>query len=159
MAVIATDEEYERIQQLLEQWRVGGERQRASLQAAGLSPEHVELAMQPHLAMQDQFEGQLAWYDNARKGTIRSLPDLKAIGLSLIALRIAKGLTQRQLAERLGVNEAEVSKDEKHEYHGISVERAQRIIDAMGGSVTVSVSPEPPPTPEWELQEAEAQTR
>ena len=62
-------------------------------------------------------------------GTIRPLPALARIGLSLIALRIANGLTQRQLAERLGVNEAQVSKDE---YHGISVDRAQRIIDAMG---------------------------
>jgi DNA-binding XRE family transcriptional regulator len=159
MARVVTNDEYEQTRQLLEQWRVAGERQRARLQAAGLSPEHVELAMQPHLAMQDQFEGQLAWYDNARRGDIIPLPDLKAIGLSLIALRIAKGLTQRQLAERLGVNEAQVSKDEKHEYHGISVERAQRIIDAMGGSVTVSVSPEPPPTPEWMLEKAEAEAR
>jgi transcriptional regulator with XRE-family HTH domain len=101
--------------------------------------------------MQDQFEGQLSWYENARKGTIRPLPTLGRIGLSLIALRIAKGLTQRQLAERLGVNEAQVSKDEKSEYHSISVDRAQRIIDALEGSVTVRVSTERPVNPELEL--------
>jgi len=112
--------------------------------------------MASHLTMQDSLEGQLNWYDNARKGKIRPLSNLKRIGLSLIALRIAKGLTQRQLAERLGVNEAQVSKDEMNEYHGISVERAQRVIDALGGSVTVAVSPEPPARPEWELAEAQA---
>jgi hypothetical protein len=55
----------------------------------------------------------------------------------------------RTVAERLGVNEAQVSKDESNEYHGISVERAQRVIDALEGSVTVAVSPEQPdePTP------------
>ena len=32
----------------------------------------------------------------------------------LIALRIAKGLTQRELAERLEVSETQVSRDERH---------------------------------------------
>jgi DNA-binding XRE family transcriptional regulator len=156
MSVIHTQREYEQTQRLLEQWRASGEKLRASIEAEGLSPEHVELCMAPHLTMQDSLEGQLAWYDRARCGDILPLPSLKRIGLSLIALRIAKGLTQRQLAKRLGVNEAQVSKDEKNEYHGISVERAQRIIDALEGSVTVTVSPERPAAPEWELAEAQA---
>ena len=59
-----------------------------------------------------------------------------------------------QLAERLGVNEAQVSKDESNDYHGISVERAQRIIDALEGSVTVAVSTERPSEPELELVKA-----
>jgi DNA-binding XRE family transcriptional regulator len=151
MSVIKTQREYEQTQKILEQWRTSGEKLRASIEAAGLSPEHVELAMQPHLTMRDQFEGQLDWYDRARCGQIWPLPSLTDIGLSLIALRIARGLTQRQLAERLGVNEAQVSKDEKNEYHGISVERAQRIIDALEGSVTITVearrASEPVPKP------------
>jgi len=159
MAVIKTLREYEETRRRLEEVRDFARKQRDALGAAGMPPQHVELAVAPVLVMQDQMEDQLDWYDRARRGQIWPLPDLRAIGLSLIALRIAKGLTQRQLAERLGVNEAQVSKDEKHEYNGISVERAQRIIDAMGGSVTVSVSPEPPPTPEWELEEAKSQTQ
>jgi transcriptional regulator with XRE-family HTH domain len=50
----------------------------------------------------------------------------------LIALRIALGLTQRQLAERLGVHESQVSRDERNEYHGVTVERASRLLDALG---------------------------
>jgi hypothetical protein len=156
MGMIKTQREYEQAQQTLAQWRASGERLRASIEAAGMSPEHVEMCMAPHLTMQDQMEGELAWYDRARRGDIIPLPTLARIGLSLIALRLAKGLTQRQLAERLGVNEAQVSKDERNDYHGISVERAQRIIDAMEGSVTVTVSTEIPSKPEWELA---AQTR
>ena len=49
-----------------------------------------------------------------------------------MALRIALGLTQRELAERLGVHESQVSRDERNEYHGITVERASRILDALG---------------------------
>jgi DNA-binding XRE family transcriptional regulator len=156
MSSITTEREYEQTQKILEQWRASGEKLRASVEAAGFSPEHVELAMAPHLTMQDDLAGQLNWYERARRGDIIPLPDLRSIGLSLIALRIAKGLTQRQLAERLGVNEAQVSKDEKNEYHGISVERAQRVIDALEGSVAVAVSPERPARPEWELTEAQA---
>jgi transcriptional regulator with XRE-family HTH domain len=61
------------------------------------------------------------------------------IGRLLIATRIAQGLTQRELAERLGVSESLVSRDERNEYHGITVERAQRILDALHETVTTRV--------------------
>ena len=50
----------------------------------------------------------------------------------LIALRIARGISQRQLAERLGVHESQVSRDERNEYHGITLDRAARVLDALG---------------------------
>jgi DNA-binding Xre family transcriptional regulator len=156
MGMIKTEREYEETLKRLTAMHGATERQRASLKAAGFSPEHIELAVQPLLAMQDQMQGELNWYDRARHGDIIPLPNLRRIGLSLIALRIAKGLTQRQLAERLGVNEAQVSKDEKNEYAGISVERVQRIIDALEGSVTVAVSTERRESPELELAHAQA---
>ncbi|MBL6998144.1 MAG: helix-turn-helix transcriptional regulator, partial [Phycisphaerales bacterium] len=52
-------------------------------------------------------------------------------GQTLIGLRIARGLTQRKLAKLLGVNETMVSRDERNEYHGITVDRAVRILDAL----------------------------
>src|SRR5262245_34676360 len=64
---------------------------------------------------------------------------LIAIGRLLIALRIANGLTQRELARRLGVDESQVSRDERNEYYGITVERAQRILDALGATVVTRV--------------------
>jgi len=154
MGMIKTEREYEQSRQTLAQWRASGEKLRDSIEAAGMSPEHVALCMAPHLTMQDQMEGEIAWYENARRGEIIPLPSLARIGLSLVALRLAKGLTQRQLAERLGVNEAQVSKDERDDYAGISVKRAQRIIDALGGSVTVTVSTETPASVEEMLANA-----
>ena len=51
--------------------------------------------------------------------------------------RIANGLSQRELADRLadrlGVSEPQVSCDECNEYHGITIERAQRILDLPAG--------------------------
>jgi hypothetical protein len=36
------------------------------------------------------------------------------------------------MAERLGAHESQVSRDERNEYHGVTVERASRILDALG---------------------------
>ena len=59
------------------------------------------------------------------------------------AARIANGLTQKELAKRLGVSAAQVSKDERNEYHGITVERAQRILDALNETITMTVEERP----------------
>lgn len=50
----------------------------------------------------------------------------------LDALRIAQGMTQSELAARLGVHESSVSRDERNAYHGITVECASRVLDALG---------------------------
>jgi hypothetical protein len=65
-------------------------------------------------------------------GTSGSSTNLHGLGRTLVALRIALGLTQRQLAERLSVNESQISRDERNEYQGITVDRASRILDALG---------------------------
>ena len=52
----------------------------------------------------------------------------------------SKGFTQRQLAERLGVSETMVSRDERKEYHGITVDRARRALDALGARLVTRVS-------------------
>ena len=139
MTVARTEREYDEAQRRLAEAQTFAEAQRGALAGSGLGSDHIELAMSPLLAMQDQLQGELRWYERARQGEIRPSPQLTGIGLSLIALRIARGFTQRGLAERLGINEAQVSKDERNEYHGISIERAQRVLDALDGEVTVNV--------------------
>jgi transcriptional regulator with XRE-family HTH domain len=48
-------------------------------------------------------------------------------------------MTQRQLAERLGVNETAVSRDERNEYHGITVDRATKVLEALGARIETKV--------------------
>ncbi len=64
------------------------------------------------------------------------LTNLHGLGRMLVALRIALGFTQRELAERLGVHESQVSRDESNEYHGITVDRVSRILDVLGVQLT-----------------------
>ena len=116
------------------------QQQRSALADADLSPEQIERAMQPTLSFQAQLEDEVRWYERVRRRDFGVLSRLTDIGRLLIALRIANGMTQRELAAKLGVSEAQVSRDERNEYHNITVERAQRILDALQESVTVGVA-------------------
>ena len=60
------------------------------------------------------------------------LHTLTSIGRWLIGARIAKGWSLSQLADALDVSVQQVSRDETNEYRGITTERAQRILDALG---------------------------
>jgi predicted nucleotidyltransferase len=56
------------------------------------------------------------------------------IGSQLVVLRRALGLTQAQLAERLGVKRQQVQRWESSEYRTASLERVGRAADALGWS-------------------------
>jgi len=113
--------------------------QRRALVESGLSEEEVDRGLGPLLSFQAQLEEEVEWYERARRREFKVSHDVRDIGYMLIALRIANGLTQKELAEKLGVSEAMVSRDERNEYHGITVERAQRILDAMGETLRFEV--------------------
>lgn len=116
--------------------------QQKRLAELGLAPEEVARAMEPAQSFHAQLAEEVEAYDRMKRGDLDPISDLQEIGRILIGLRIAQGLTQRQLAERLKVSESQVSRDERNDYHGITVERAQRIIDALRGSVTLQAQVE-----------------
>jgi transcriptional regulator with XRE-family HTH domain len=43
------------------------------------------------------------------------------------------------LAKRLDVHESQISRDERNEYFGISLERAAKVLDALGVTLRSSV--------------------
>jgi len=104
---------------------------RGRLVAAGLTAEEVERALDPLRSFHLQLVEEIESYERLRRGDLGELVNLHGLGRTLIALRIARGLTQRELAEKLGVHESQVSRDERNEYHGITVERATRVLDAV----------------------------
>ena len=53
------------------------------------------------------------------------------MGKTLIAYRIYLGLSQQELADRLGVSASQVSRDERNEYYGATLERLQEVMEAM----------------------------
>jgi DNA-binding XRE family transcriptional regulator len=117
--------------------------QKEKLEGLGLSEEEVRRALEPMLSFRAQLEEEVEWFERVRRRDFGVTRDLSTVGTLLIALRIANGLSQRELAEKLGVSEAQVSRDERNEYHGITVDRAQRVLDAMNETLTSRVEDKP----------------
>ena len=54
-----------------------------------------------------------------------------------------QGISQRELARRLGVHETQVSRDERNEYFGITLERAAKILNVLNVRLRIQVAIEP----------------
>lgn len=132
--MIRTESEYQRTLKRLGEGRRELEAQRAQLVEAGLEGAALEEAMQPLLSFRAQLREEVEEYESAKRGELGTLESLEDVGHWLVGARIAKGWNQKELAARLGVSEAQVSRDERNEYRGVSVDRAQRLLEVMGVS-------------------------
>lgn len=137
--MIRNEREYQAMLERLEQDKLFIKTQEADLQSLGLSEEQVKRAMEPALSFHEQLKEEVAYYEKIRRGDFQAITRLPHIGRMLIALRIHRGMTQKELAGRLQVSEAQVSRDERNEYHGISLEKAQRVVEALGFSLISEV--------------------
>ena len=130
--MIRTKREYEASLKKLMQNDEALSKQRSELERLELSKEDIDLAMSPLINFRNQLKEEIKIYEGIKSrdwDLILKLADLHHIGRFLIAIRIAYGLSQRDLAKLLGVTEAQVSKDEINEYRGISFDRAIRIME------------------------------
>lgn len=118
--------------------------ERQALREEGRSEEEIKTALEPAVSFHLQLREEVEWYERVLQRDFGILSSIDRLGQLLIALRIANGVTQKELAERLGVSEAQVSRDERNEYHGITIERAQRIVSAFNEEINISVSERPP---------------
>jgi DNA-binding XRE family transcriptional regulator len=116
---------------------------RARLKDAGLDDDEVKRVIDPiesfHLQLREEVES----YERLRRGEFEELVNLRGLGHLLISLRISKGISQRDLAKRLDVHESQISRDERNEYFGITLERAIKILDALNVKLHTKVEIEP----------------
>lgn len=124
--------------------RIGAEEKRIkeqekALREMDLNRAEIKRAMDPVRSFHEQLREEVASYERLRRGEFAEVRNFGGLGELLIALRISQGLRQRELAQRLGVHESQVSRDERNEYRGITMERAQRILDALGVELSTKV--------------------
>jgi ribosome-binding protein aMBF1 (putative translation factor) len=117
---------------------------RARLQEAGLTEEEIKRAIDPIESFHLQLKEEVESYERLKRGEFDELENFRGFGTLLISLRIAKGISQRELAKRLNVHESQVSRDERNEYFGITLERAMKILDALDVRLHTKVEVEPP---------------
>ena len=125
-----------------EQGRLAGHR--ARLKAIGLSDDEVKRVIDPMESFHLQFSEEVESYERLKRREFDELENFRGLGHLLIALRIAQGLSQRELAKRLNVHESQVSRDERNEYFGITLERAVKVLDALNVRLRTKVEIDTP---------------
>ena len=138
--MIRTENEYKDAVRRLGEQDERLKQQATQLKQTKLSKEEIKRVLDPVRSFHEQIKEEIESYERLKRGEFDELQNFSGIGRLLIALRIAKGLTQRELAERLEVSETQVSRDERNEYHGVTVDRANRILEALEVEVTSAVS-------------------
>lgn len=113
---------------------------RRALREAGLADDEVKRVCDPMETFHQQLREEVAFYERIARGEFGELRNFRGIGQLLVGLRIAQGLSQRELAERLGVHESQVSRDERNEYFNVTLERATRVLEALNAELRTTVA-------------------
>lgn len=82
-----------------------------------------------------QMEGELSEYEAIRSGQVAAVSevaDLAELPRELVRARIAARLTQRELADRLGLREQQIQRYEANDYAGASISRLEEVMRALG---------------------------
>jgi HTH-type transcriptional regulator/antitoxin HigA len=79
------------------------------------------------------LESQIVGYEKLRSGRVKRLfpTSITDIGQTLVEARIAQGLSQRALAERLGMKEQQIQRYEQERYQTANLTRAAEVAEAL----------------------------
>jgi ribosome-binding protein aMBF1 (putative translation factor) len=141
--MIRNEAEYQEASKRLDDETQRLEQHRARLKETGLNEDEIKRVIDPLASFHLQLREEVEAYERLKRGEFEELDNLRGLGHLLITSRIAQGLTQRELARRLGVHETQVSRDERNEYFGITLERAAKILDALSVRLRSQVAIEP----------------
>lgn len=87
--------------------------------------------MNPMESLHLQLAHDVESCERLRRGKFEALENCGGFGPLMISLRIAQGVSQRELAMRPGVHGSQVSRDERNEYFSITTDRAMKVLDAL----------------------------
>lgn len=89
-----------------------------------------------------ELDAQLKEYETLRSGKVTKLKksSFRDLPAGLIRARIAKGLTQKELARKLGIKEQQIQRYEETDYASASLSRINRVIQALNIEVTEEIS-------------------
>ncbi len=117
------------------------DRQRETLLRHGLTPGQVDSLQSRSRDRLEQVRQQHAAAKAAMRGELSAEVPLDGLGRRLVELRMAAGLSQGQLARRLGVSDQQVSRDERRFYAGVGLAKAERVLSALGQQAVVTLAP------------------
>lgn len=97
----------------------------------GLDPGMRQMQLEALHSTLADLVGELAEYQALHDTTLIEAAELDQLPVALIRARIARGLTQRQLAERIGLPEQAIQRYEAADYAGVSFARLVEIAHAL----------------------------
>ena len=135
--MITNDVQYRNTKTLLAQFRQAAENLEADLADAAGTKLH-QLQIDAVRSQADDLEAEIAEYEKLRSGattsfTANSLADLAKL---LIQGRIARGWSQRRLAEELGIAEQQIQRYEANGYATTSLTRLCEVAAALDLQMT-----------------------
>ena len=137
--MIKTEQEYNEAKKRLQAEKKMIDDQQVKLKSAGLTAAQLKLAIDPLISFSLQLEEEIDEYESLMRGNFSDIINLNGIGRALIALRISKGLKQQELANKLGVQPSQISRDEANEYHGASIEKIQKVLNVLGATTVTKI--------------------
>ncbi len=132
--MIRTDSEYKQTVDQLAGFESRLQQRMHELRQMELTDEQIERATEADKVFYDQLAEDVKCYERlcrADANELNKFVELRDVGKLLIAARIFRGLKQSDFATRLGVDPSQVSRDERNEYHGITLQRVLKLVEAL----------------------------
>jgi hypothetical protein len=104
--MIRNETEYQEASERLAQERQRLVEHKARLKTAGLAEDEIKRVIDPFESFHLQLKEEVESYEKLKRGEFDELDNLRGLGHLLISIRIAQGLSQRDLAKRLNVHES-----------------------------------------------------
>jgi HTH-type transcriptional regulator / antitoxin HipB len=87
-----------------------------------------------HLKINDLSQ-EIEEYNNLKQQTSIKISSIQDLPVALIKARIAKGMTQKELAQKIGVKEQQVQRDEANQYSSAGFHRLTEVAKALEVSI------------------------
>lgn len=137
--MIKNETAYQKAQEKLKQDKDFIAKEKMRFKEMGLNDEQINMAIEPLISFHQQLKEEVEYYERIKRGSFNPIHKFTDIGKSLIAFRIYINMTQSELARKLEVSEAQVSRDERNEYYGATAEKIESVMSAMGMKATINI--------------------
>jgi HTH-type transcriptional regulator / antitoxin HipB len=80
-----------------------------------------------------ELQQEVMEYEQLKSGQITQFPlhSIQDLPMVMIKARIAAGMTQKELAEKIGVQEQQIQRYEFNQYHAVGFDRLQEVLSAL----------------------------
>jgi len=135
--VIRTEDEYRVGLRRLEESKRAIADTHTALQQQGLDVATIDMLLASMHVSQRDVQDEVVAYEKARAFDFGQVP-FAGLGHLLIGLRIGRHMSVSDLAEALGVDKGNVSRDEKNDYRGITRDRIERLLAVLNVELMVA---------------------